>query len=342
MAAQADGHAFSFKKLIQYLLLLALAGVLLYFSFREVKWSDFIAGLKSCNYYWIAASMAVGISGFVARALRWRLLLLPLNSSISFKEAYDGITIAYLTNFAFPRAGEVARCGVVAKNGKVTFEGALGTVVIERGFDMICLIFWIFILLAFKWDEFGGFMNNELFAPLKDKLSVNFVWIAVICLAAFAVLCAVIWRFRNKLLGTAVFRKIADIVKGLVQGLLSAFRMKHKRLFFLYTLAIWGTYWLTSYTTIQAFSSVAHLTGTDALFLMIVGGLGWVVPVQGGLGAYHFIVSLALAKVYGIAQTTGVIFATISHESQALAMIMCGTISIISMSLASKNLKREK
>lgn len=342
MAAQSDGHAFSFKKLVQYLLLLALAGVLLYYSFREVKWGDFIAGLKSCNYYWIVASMGIGILGFVARALRWRLLLLPLNGSVSFKQAYDGITIAYLTNFVFPRAGEVARCGVVAKKGKVTFEGALGTVVIERGFDMICLIFWIFLLLIFKWDEFGGFISSELLAPFKYKLSANLIWIAAISLIALVALCAAIWKFRSRLLGIAVFKKMADIAKGLVQGLLSAFRMKHKWLFFLYTLAIWGTYWLTSYTTIQAFSSVAHLNGTDALFLMIVGGLGWVVPVQGGLGAYHFIVSLALAKVYAITQTTGVIFATISHESQALVMILCGAVSIMSMSLASRNLKREK
>ena len=62
---------------------------------------------------------------------------------------------------------------------------------------------------------------------------------------------------------------------------------------------------------------------------MIVGGLGWVVPVQGGLGAYHFIVSLALLKVYEIPQTMGVVFATISHESQALVMIICGAAAVI-------------
>ena len=113
----------------------------------------------------------------------------------------------------------------------------------------------------------------------------------------------------------------------------------HIWMFFLYTLLIWLTYWLTSLTTIYAFAQVGHLGGTDALFLMIVGGMGWVVPVQGGIGAYHFIVSLALAKVYGIAQTTGVIFATISHEAQALVMILCGAASLISVSLWKKHIK---
>lgn len=319
--------------------MLALAGILLYFSFRGVKWGDFVAGLKSCNFYWIAASVAVGIAGFIFRGLRWRLLLLPLDRSVTFKEAYDGVAIAYLTNFAVPRAGEIARCGVVAKGKKVTFEEALGTVVLERGFDMLCLLFWIFALLLFKWNEFGGFMQEQILAPLQEKFSTNLVWIAFLLLSAFALVCVLAWKYRRKFLQVKLFAKIAEIAKGLVKGLLAAFRMENKWLFFLYTALIWGTYWMTSYTTIQAFSSVDYLDGSDALFLMIVGGLGWVVPVQGGLGAYHFIVSLALWSVYSIPQATGVVFATISHESQALAMIVCGTISLISVSLAAKNRK---
>ena len=127
-----------------------------------------------------------------------------------------------------------------------------------------------------------------------------------------------------------------QILKGLLEGLISAFRMKEKWMFLLYTLLIWLSYWLTSLTTIYAFPQVSYLNGTDALFLMIIGGLGWVVPVQGGVGAYHFIVSLALAKVYGIAQATGVVFATISHEAQALVMIVCGIASVINISLWKK------
>ena len=44
--------------------------------------------------------------------------MLPLNKDITSKAAYDGVAIAYLTNFAFPRAGEIARCGVLAKTKK--------------------------------------------------------------------------------------------------------------------------------------------------------------------------------------------------------------------------------
>jgi len=51
-------------------------------------------------------------------------------------------------------------------------------------------------------------------------------------------------------------------------------------------------------------------------------------------------VSLALSSVYGITQTTGVVFATISHEAQALVMILCGAASLVSVSIWKKKLKK--
>jgi uncharacterized protein (TIRG00374 family) len=320
---------------VKYLALLVLAGVLLYFSFKGVKWSDFIEGLKNCNWVWIVVSMAVGVLGFLARALRWRLLMLPLNKEITNREAFDGVNVAYLTNFAFPRAGEVARCGVMAKTGKISFEGALGTVVLERVVDLLTLIIWVLVVLLIRWQEFGSFMTENLFEPLMGKFSSAIVPIAII-VAVLALGGFLLWHYRENIIKNRVFAKIFGIINGLKDGLLTAFKMERKGLFFLYTLLLWGTYWLTSMCTILAFPQVSSLNAVDALFLMVIGGLGWVVPVQGGLGAYHYIVSLTLAAVYSIPQVTGVVFATISHEAQALTMIVCGLLSFISISAWNK------
>lgn len=320
---------------VKYLALLVLAGVLLYFSFKGVKWSDFIEGLKNCNWVWIVVSMAVGVLGFLARALRWRLLMLPLNKEITNREAFDGVNVAYLTNFAFPRAGEVARCGVMAKTGKISFEGALGTVVLERVVDLLTLIIWVLVVLLIRWQEFGSFMTENLFEPLMGKFSSAIVPIAII-VAVLALGGFLLWYYRESIIKNRVFAKIFGIINGLKDGLLTAFKMERKGLFFLYTLLLWGTYWLTSMCTILAFPQVSSLNAVDALFLMGIGGLGWVVPIQGGLGAYHYIVSLTLAAVYSIPQVTGVVFATISHEAQALTMIVCGLLSFISISAWNK------
>ena len=328
------------KKALKYLAFLLLAGILLHFSFKGVKWSDFISGLQSCNWWWIAASMAIGILGFLFRALRWRILLRAINKDVTLGETFNGINIGYITNFIFPRAGEVARCGVIANTRKVSFEKSLGTVVLERSLDMVCLLMWMFLLLLFTWGEFGSFIKGEILQPLQGKFSSLVLPLSILCAVAVAG-CAALWIFRKRLMEIKIVGRIMQVIKGLLEGVFSAFRMEEKWMFFLYTLLIWLTYWLTSLTTIYAFPQVGHLNGIDALFLMIIGGFGWVVPVQGGLGAYHFIVSLALAKVYGIAQATGVVFATISHEAQALVMILCGAVSLISVSMWKKSSKHK-
>ncbi|PKO97113.1 MAG: hypothetical protein CVU12_02260 [Bacteroidetes bacterium HGW-Bacteroidetes-7] len=314
---------------IKYILLFAAAIVLLWFSFREVKWSDFTGGLKSANYTLIAISMVVSIAAFWLRALRWRMIMLPLNSGVKRRDAWDGINIGYITNFAVPRAGEFARCGVITRKTGLSFEKVAGTVVLERSVDLLSLAVLSTAIFVLQWSRFGNFIDNQIFSAFGDRFSGGLGIVAVTILSAFAIFFYIVYLFRKK---HPVFRKIADIVKGVLAGIVSGFRMKQKWLFIIYTILIWICYWLMSYTTILAFPLVEGLGVSDALFLMVIGGFGWAIPVQGGIGAYHFIISLALATIYGIDQTTGVVFATISHGSQALTMIACGAVSLISFS----------
>ena len=322
-----------FYAAIKYILLLAVAGVFLWASFKGVKWDDFVAGLKSANFWWIGLSMFISIIAFLIRALRWRLIMLPLGRPIKIRDSWDGINIGYLTNFAIPRAGELARCGVIARKTGIPFETVAGTVVLERSIDILSLAIAFFSVLLFSWNTFGTFINFEIIAALERKFSVNLAWMAGAAILAFCVFLYIIYKYRKK---HPILRKITEIVKGIVIGLISGFKMPQKWLFIIYTVLLWVCYWLMSWTTILAFPAVYGLGAGDALFLMMIGGLGWVVPVQGGIGAYHFIISLALASVYGISQTTGVIFATISHESQALTMLVCGFLSLISFTISKR------
>lgn len=327
-----------FKKVysaLKYFILLAVAGVLLWISFKGVHWSDFKAGLLSTNFRWIALSMMVSIFVFWLRALRWRLIMLPLGFRIKRRDAWDGVNIGYITNFAVPRAGEFARCGVITKKTGLPFETVAGTVVLERSVDLLSLAAVTLTIIILEWKKFGNFINREIVASFDNKISANMAWVAGALVISFVVFLYIIFRFRES---HPIFRKITNIAKGVISGVMSGFRMPQKWLFLFYTVTIWFCYWLMSYTTILAFPAVDGLTALDALFLTVIGGFGWVIPVQGGIGAYHFIISLALASIYGIAQTTGVIFATISHESQALTMIICGAVSLITFSF-SKNRK---
>ena len=128
----------------------------------------------------------------------------------------------------------------------------------------------------------------------------------------------------------AIIKKIWNFLKGLKLGLSSCLKMDHKWRFFISTSLIWGMYWIMAAATMRALPALDQLTITDALFLSLAGSFGWLIPVPGGFGAFHFIVASALQAIYGIPFELGIIFATLSHESQAVTMALFGGISYIS------------
>lgn len=336
-------RGFSWKKTLQWVLMSALALALLYFAFRGVKWEEFVRELRECDFGWILVSMAASILAFLVRGLRWRLAMLPLSPAISRREAYDGVTIGYLTNFALPRAGEFARCGVISATGKASFEAVLGSVVLERSWDLITYVLILLLVLLIGRNAFSSFVSEEVWQPAVSSLSgssFGLLWIVALALLIIVLGLFLIYRYRARLRRYKVFAKFMDICKGLLSGLAAGLKMKHKWAFFGYTILLWGCYALMSYSTIRAFPMGAGMGWGDALFLMVVGSLGWLVPVQGGIGAYHLILSKALTAIYGIPQTSGVIFATISHESQALTMLVCGAISLLTIYIARRRRSR--
>ena len=68
------------RKVIQYVVMLALAALLLYYSFKGVEWRSFVESLQKCRWGWIALSMLVGILGFLFRALRLTGPWVPLGA----------------------------------------------------------------------------------------------------------------------------------------------------------------------------------------------------------------------------------------------------------------------
>ncbi len=324
-------------KILKYLLSALLAAILLYFSFREVEWADFVEGLKGCRWEYIALSMAAGAFAFWLRALRWRKLLLPLDDSITRMTAFNGINIGNISNFVFPRIGELVRCGVITRRSlpadpqkpehkKASYDKVLGTVVLERGWELLVMLLLLVVVVVGGFDRFGAFFVEQIWTPMSQKLDFSIWWIVAVLVIAVAAVGYVLWRFRDS---NAFCGKVWGIFRGLVQGFTSCLKMDQKWLFFAYTAMIWLTYWLMAASTVWAAPFLDDLTIIDALFLSLVGGLGFAVPVPGGIGAFHFVISLALAGLYDVPMEMGIIYATLSHTSQAITQIVFGAGSYI-------------
>lgn len=333
------------KSTIKYIISIALAAVLLWASFREVAWKDFIDGVKSCRLEYILLSMAAGSFAFWLRALRWRRLLLPIDDSITRTTTFNGINIGNISNFVFPRIGEFVRCGVITRHSvyeispsvsslegtpsvetkdlqkKATYDKVLGTVVLERSWELLVMLLLLAVVVIGGFDRFGSFFMEQIWIPMSARLSFSIWWIVAVFSGVASLSVYLVWRLRNS---NAFCAKVAGILRGILQGFASCWKMDRKWLFFAYTALIWMTYWFMASCTMWAAPFLEELDMIDALFLSLVGGLGFAVPVPGGIGAFHFIIGLALSVIYGLPMELGIIYATLSHTSQAITQILFG------------------
>lgn len=320
--------------IIKYSVSLAVAVVLLWFSFRSVKWDDFVSSLSQCKWEFVLLGMAAGVFAFWLRGLRWRMILLPIDPTTKKSVSFNAINISYLANMVLPRIGEFVRCGYITANsssdtnGKklASYDKVLGTVVVDRSCDILSLLTLLVVLLLLGWGRFGSFFVERMWTPLSDKLDFSLWWILIPLAVVGAVVVYALYRFRNS---GGIAGKISGFALGIWNGFTSCLKMDKAWLFFVYTALIWLMYWLMSASILWAVKPVApELIGSldlvDALFLMIAGSLSSLVPVPGGFGAFHYIVALAISSVYGIPFEIGIVFATLSHESQALTQAVCG------------------
>lgn len=320
-------------KVLKFLGFAALGVLLLYFAFKGINLESLLEDFKNVNYLWVILSLVFAVIAYVSRAIRWRLIIEPLNFKPSVRNTFYSMMVGYLANFAFPRIGEITRCASLAKKEKIPVDKLIGTVIVERAVDLLTLLILLIILIIFRFETFGSFFRDSVFIPLQDKIvsTLNFsfyIWIAlgmvVIAIPIFY------FSFRQKLSEIKVVVRIKDLIKGVIEGLKTVYKMKKRWAFIFHSLFIWLNYWLMTWVVVFALPATSNLGIIDGLFLLVIGGLGMSAPVQSGIGAYHWIVSRGLVAVYGtITLEEGLVFATISHESQALLAIILGTLSFI-------------
>ena len=314
------------KKIFKYTLSLALAGALLWVSFRGVEWDDFLTGIKSCRWEWIILSMLAGAFAFWLRGLRWHQLLIPFDKGVSRLTTFNGINIGNISNFLFPRIGEFVRCGVIVRRSSISYDKVLGTVVLERGWELLVMLMMIAVVLVFGFDRFGSFFIERIWNPLAQRFDSSLWWILIGAVVLGFMALGLIWRLRES---NNLCAKIWIVFKGVGQGFASCLKMDRKWLFFAYTLLIWMTYWFMAYAIVKAAPFLDHLDAIDALFLSLVGGLSFAVPVPAGIGAFHFMISMALLVMYNVPEELGIVYATLSHTSQAITQIIFGLFSYV-------------
>jgi len=92
-----------------------------------------------------------------------------------------------------------------------------------------------------------------------------------------------------------------------------------------------------TYVVFFSMETTAHLGYSAGFILLVLGGIGMATPVQGGIGAFHYLVSAGLL-LYGVAEKEGIIFAFVLHTTNSIAIIGVGSVSLfLSMIVPKRN-----
>jgi len=316
--------------IVKCLVLLLVAGALLLLSFRGINVNNILHGILHADIFWVALSAIISIIAFIIRAHRWKLLIEPLGHTPSLKKTTYSLMVGYFANLAFPRLGEVSRCAALSKAESIPFNKLLGTVIVERVIDVLSLLICMLLAAVIEFKRLGNFFSENIFNPLIkkiDQLSGSPILLTIIVIVLITLLSVLIYFSRkNKTIGKeTAFSKLA---KGFIDGLRSVAKLKQPGLFIFHSIFIWVLYYLGVFVALFTFPFTSGLGPGAALFLLVAGGLGMSAPVQGGIGAYHLLVSQGLV-LYGLSREDGLTFATLLHSLQLVLVVIMGIASLL-------------
>lgn len=293
---------------------------------------------KRANYFWLFLLMFFGLASNFFRAQRWRLLLKPLGYSPNYWNTFSAVMIMFFANLAFPRLGEVLRCSILAKYEKVPVEKSIGTMVLERVIDLVCILILGGLILLLEYQRYFQFFKDLFFGKKENVTSTEpqtfkYIMIALVLVAIVAGSIFIVKKHG--------FDKLIAIIKekffGLWQGIISIKHLDKKWEFLFHTFAIWICYILMPYFGFKCLEETATLGWTAAMAAVFFGGFA-MVATQGGIGAFQIVIEKILAT-YGIASIIGLSYGWISWSVQTISVIIAGILSLIFLAIYNRDAK---
>ncbi len=327
------------KNILRYTLFIAIAAVLLYFAFKGTDFDELVSHLKHANYWWVGLSVLMGLSAVISRGYRWLLLLDPLGYKPRLWASIHAVSFGYMFNIFVPRGGELGRCGVMSRSEKIPVDKLFGTVILERVIDFVFLASIMLIAFVLNFDNFFSMFDTEIGVEevADESGGISFKMIALIGLVVLAILFLI---FRKRIINHPRFEAVRNFWKGITEGFASFNKMEHKGAFIAHSIYIWAMYFLMVYVCFFSLPETAHLTISDGFFIMVAASLGIVIPAPGGMGSYHYLVTLAMV-VLGLDKASGLSFATIVHTSQTVMLLMAGLVALVYFSFTKKQQAHE-
>ncbi len=296
-------------------------------ALRGLHLDEFWQALKSAQYVWLIPGVLVYFMGVWVRAWRWHYMLRPLKA-IPTRTMFPIVTIGYMGNNIYPaRAGEVLRAAVLKQREGVPISASLATVIVERIFDGVVMLAFVFINLGelAKLTDSAGVLGNLNIRDVAIGGTVLFVGALLIFLLA-----AMFPRVSERLVNGSIDRflplrlreKVRGVALRFLTGLESLRSPMDVLMIFVTTVIIWlletAKYWF-----------VMHAFPFEVSFfaLMLMNGivnLTTTLPSAPGYVGTFDAPGIALLGAYGVPQAIAAGYTLVLHAALWFPITLVG------------------
>ena len=321
---------------------IVLSIVFLYFFVRNLDMGEVWSVLRAGKGSWLLLGIVTNILNYFLRSLRWRYFLLPLKK-VGIWNAYKTTVIGFALSAIFPaRIGEVVRPYLLGKKENISRSAALATVVVERLFDTLTVLFMlVFYLLVLiepsklsqsARDSLDGIKRTGIFVFAFVLLMLLFLYY----LKRNPTVVRKIAKWFERFLPKKVGEKIDGILESFIEGLsilsdrLILFKISYWSILFWMVISV--SFWATA----KAYGVDFPFTGT--FLIMIILAIGVAVPTPGGVGSFHFACKFGLTRFFDVTDAQAGAIALVFHATSFIPVTIQGLIFLWHEGLSTQKL----
>ncbi|MFC1852811.1 lysylphosphatidylglycerol synthase transmembrane domain-containing protein [candidate division CSSED10-310 bacterium] len=302
--------------------------IFLYLFIKDIEWERLWQIIKSVNAYYLIAVVAVNLFSFVIRALRWGYFF-QQETRPPFRSLFSTTSIGFMANTVLPlRIGEIVRAVLLGKKENISKSTCLGTLVVERLFDMLAILFFFAIFIIFYSLPLG---NNTTEQEYVQYIKVAGYSSGILCLVVIVVIIMLrFWtnqalalvEWLTKLIPANLREHVLHITRSFITGLNI---LKDGSAFFIsvvLSLLLWLVIIFQTYLFFYVFD--LPLGFSEAIFLLVVMAFSVMIPAAPGyVGTFHYGTELALILM-AVERNTAKAFAIVAHVFSMFSITVVG------------------
>jgi len=292
--------------------------VAMYIALRGVDLDEAKDALANSNLLWLLPSGALLAVGLGLRALRWWSLF-HADHRPPLRAVARAMFIGLFFNNILPaRAGEVARVITLHRRTGTPRAETLGTVVVERLFDVLALLFLLFASYPLL-PEIGWLRNAALFgAAVVVGASVLVYLVVRYDERAVRVLLSPLRHLPIAGVSERLEHAAANVTRGLVALRNPRVALEAMAL----TIASWSVFALSCWVLLEAFS--LDLPVVAGLLVLVTINLSMILPSgPAALGVFEAATVLAL-QAFDVTRSEALSYALVLHVLNFVPFLVVG------------------